>query len=206
RGDDDREVGGARAGPCRFERDLRRAKERLGDGVLAARRRIGRFVRQLVRGGHVRERGGVAGDQRGELCYEPRRVAGKGALFGVDEIHRDLRLPVDLEAQGFDVTQSAGRVPQRLGDVLRDLDIGRRTEVHVVRDEKGARSNGDGPSRRVNTAGAEVGDASRILADLLPQSLELAAAYVGEVLAIGTRRRALVQENRNLQLPPDALA
>ena len=97
-------------------------------------------------------------------------------------------------------------MPQRLGDVLRDLDIGRRPEVHVVGDEKGARSNGDGTCRRVNTAWAKVGDASRILADLLPQSLELAAAYVGEVLAIGTRRRALVQEDRNLQLPPDALA
>src|SRR4051812_17626639 len=35
-------------------------------------------------------------------------------------------------------------------------------------------------------------------------ALELTAANVGEILAIGTRRRALVEEDRNLELTADA--
>ena len=50
------------------------------------------------------------------------------------------------------------------------------------------------------------GNARGILSDLSAQALELAAAHVGEILAIGTRCRALVEKDRNLQLSAHAIA
>jgi hypothetical protein len=59
----------------------------------------------------------------------------------------------------------------------------------------------------VNPRGAKIRHAIRRAgAHLVAKPLELAAADVGQVLAIGSRRGALVEEYRNLELASDAFA
>ena len=123
----------------------------------------------------------------------------------VDEIHRDLRLTVDLEAKPLHVAEPARRSTHGLGDFLRDGHVGGVAKVDVVRDEKGTRADGDGARRRVNAARSEVGIAVGIRADLGTQTLELSASHVREVLAIGACGGALVQKDRDLELAADAL-
>src|SRR6185503_2694339 len=143
---------------------------------------------------------------RGRLHLHHVEGAKQGRLLGVHEVHQYKRLPIHLEAQRLDVAQSAGGVAHRLRDVLRYLEIRGGTEVDVVGDEKGARSDGDGARGRMNASGAKVGDAIRIGTNLIAQTLELTTAHVGEVLAIGTRRRPLVEKHRDLERAPDASA
>ena len=122
-------------------------------------------------------------------------------LLGVDEIHRHLRLAVDLEAEPLHVAQTAGRAAHGLRDVLGDGEVRRRAEVDVVRDEKRPRADRGGAGGRVNARRAEVGLSRRGAGvHLVANALELAAADVGEVLARGRGRRALVEEDGNLEL------
>jgi hypothetical protein len=140
--------------------------------------------------------------------FHPHGVerAEERCLVDVDEVHRHLRLSVDLEAQRFDVAQPAGGAADRLRDGFRDLDVRSRAEVDVVRDEKRPRADRDRAGGRVNARRTEVGHTVRVPADLLAEAFELAAPHVGEVLAIRSRRGALVEEDRDLQLAPDTLA
>ena len=52
----------------------------------------------------------------------------------------------------------------------------------------------------------EVGRALRRRADVVANALELAATHVGEILAVGARGGALVEEDGDAELAPDALA
>ena len=81
--------------------------------------------------------------------------------LGVDEIHRHLRLAVDLEAQRFDVAQAAGRPAHRFGDLFGDREVRRRAEVDVVGDEEGTGADGDGAGAGCISARSEVGCAHR---------------------------------------------
>src|SRR5437763_1790442 len=89
---------------------------------------------------------------------------------------------------------------QCFGDVLRDLEVRRRAEVDVVGDEEGTRADRDCPSCWMDAIGSEVRHARRVLSDLCPEAFELPAANVGEVFTLGSRRRALVEKDGNLQL------
>ena len=62
------------------------------------------------------------------------------------------------------------------------------------------------PAVACTRGGPEVGRALRRRADLVANALELAAADVGEILAIGARGGALVEEDGDPELAPDALA
>ena len=62
------------------------------------------------------------------------------------------------------------------------------------------------PPSDATCAGPKSGVRTRRRADLLADLLELAAPNVGEILAHGTRRRALVEEHGNAELLADALA
>src|SRR3954447_3030588 len=128
------------------------------------------------------------------------------SLLGIDEIHRHLGLSVDLETQAFDVAESAGGAAHRLGDVLGDLEIRRRSEIHVVRDQKGSRPDGDGAAGRMDRSGAEIRIARGLFAELVAEPLELTATDVGEIFARGCSGGALVEVNGYPQLATDALA
>src|SRR5207302_3103938 len=118
----------------------------------------------------------------------------------VDEVHRDLRLPIDLESKPLDVAQAAARSANGFGDVLRDLHVFLWPKVDVVGDEEGTRADRRGARGRMDLRWSEVGKAIRICSDLVAQSLELSATNVGEILAIGSRRRSFIEEDRNLKL------
>src|SRR5690349_18427559 len=97
-------------------------------------------------------------------------------------------------------------MPQGLCDVFRDLEIGRGAEVDVIRNEKGTRADRHRTRRRVDVRWTEIRYTRGILADLFTQALELASADVGQILTVGARGGALVEEDGNQQLPADALA
>jgi len=127
-------------------------------------------------------------------------------LLGVDEVHRDLCLPVDLEAESLHVLQATDGSAHRLGDFLGHRHVRRGAEVYVVGDEEGARADGDRAGGGVHGRRTEVGRALWRLPDLGANAFELAAAHVGEVLAVGARRGALVEEDGDAELAPHALA
>src|SRR6185503_17916624 len=90
--------------------------------------------------------------------------------------------------------------------ILRDAQVRRWSQVHVVRTEAWARADRDGTGRCVNPARAKVrlprcGAGVHLIAN----AFELAAAYVGEIFARWARRRALVEEDGNLQIAANAL-
>ena len=58
----------------------------------------------------------------------------------------------------------------------------------------------------MDVRGSEVRITLGVDADFLSQSFELSAADVGEILSRVTRRRALIEEDGDLELPADALA
>ena len=143
-------------------------------------------------------RGGL-GLHRFERTPDGRRV-------GVGEVHRDLRLPVHLEAESFHAGKAAAGEPDLLGDLLGDGEVQGRTEVDVVCDEERAGAN-DGRARgRVHVVGAEVGNAVGIDADFVAGFLEFAAPNVGEVRAVGSRRRAFIQKHGNAKFGSYACA
>ena len=130
-----------------------------------------------------------------------------GVLLGVHEVHRDLRLAVDLEAQS--PSRSAARrtsraPPSRPPSRPEGWTPGRGTRCR----RRGMDARRSRPRRRSGgrSTGRSRACAAALRADLLAQPLELAAADVGEVLAVGARGGALVQEDGDLELAPDALA
>ena len=74
-------------------------------------------------------------------------------LLGVDEIHRHLRLSIDLEAESLHVAQTAATSRARaFATFFATWKIGRRAEVDVVGDEERTRADRDGAGGRVNRA------------------------------------------------------
>ena len=124
----------------------------------------------------------------------------------VNEIHRDLCLSFDFEPERLHVTEAAGGESHRLGDLARHRQVRSRAEVDVERHEKGAGSDRGGASGRVNLRVAEIRLPLRVDRDLVPQALELSPPHVGEVHAVRSRRRPLVEVDWNTQLTRCPLA
>ena len=124
----------------------------------------------------------------------------------VHEVHRDLRLAVDLHAEALHALEAAGGPTHRLGDALGDGEVLLAAEVDVESDEEGARADHRGAGSRMDRVRAEVGDAVGIGADLLLRLLELAASDVGEIHAVGARGRAFVEEDGDAEFLADACA
>ncbi len=122
-----------------------------------------------------------------------------GSLLGVHEVHRDLGLPIHFEAETFHIAQTAGGSANGFGDALGHGQVLGGTEVDVVRHEEGPGADGGDAGGGVHAFGTEVGLARRDPADLVADSLELSAAHVGEVLALGARRGAFVQVDGDLE-------
>ena len=127
-------------------------------------------------------------------------------LLGVDQVHGDLCLAIDLEAESLHVAQAAAGATHRPGNLLGDRDVFRAAEVDVVGHEERARADDGGTGGGVDVVGAEVRNAIRVGADVGPGQLEFSAPHVGEVLAVGPGGGALVEEDRDAQLGAHALA
>src|SRR5215216_910242 len=91
----------------------------------------------------------------GAHLHEIERVV-KRSLFRIDEIHRDLGLSVHFQSKSLHVFEPARRAPHSLGDVLRNLKIGGGSEIDVVRDEKGTRSDRNRSARRMDLLRSEI--------------------------------------------------
>src|ERR1700722_3155006 len=92
----------------------------------------------------------------------------------IDQIHRDLRLAVDLEAEGFDIAESTGGATHRLGNLFRDGEVRGGAEVDVVGDEEGASADGDCTGGRMHGRRAEIRGAGRITPDRVAPALAFA--------------------------------
>ena len=104
------------------------------------------------------------------------------------------------------MAKSAGREAHRARDLTRDLHVGGRAEVDVEGDEEGTRADRGCARGWMDLRVTEVGLPRRVRGDLVTQALELAAADIGEVDAIGTGGGALVQVDRDPQLLRGPLA
>ncbi len=138
------------------------------------------------------------GDEPHDLAPRRRHAEGLGLhlhhLVGavqrgrveVDQIHRDLRLPIDLEPEPLHALEATGGATDRLRDRFGDREVLLAAEVDVEGHEEGARADHGGASGGMDRVGAEVGDAGGIGTDRGLGPLELPAPDVGEVRAIGT--------------------
>ena len=177
---------------------------------------LGEVAQLQVARGSVEER--LLGDEADDFAPRGRHAvrlglalhqlegAIDGGLFRVHEVHGDLRLAVHFEAESLHVAQPAARAAHGLGHCLGHRHVLGAAEIDVVRDEEGAGADDGGASGGMHMIGAEVRHALGIGADLRLGQLKLAAADVGEVLAVGARGGALVQEDRNAEFIADALA
>jgi hypothetical protein len=126
-------------------------------------------------------------------------------LLVIHQVHRDLDDPsiLQLESEGFHISQAAVAAANGARDPTRDLDIV-RIEVHVVGDQRRARPDDGRSSRRMKARLSEVRRAIRIARDRLAQALELPFADVRQIHAIRARGRALIEIDGDLQLLGDS--
>ena len=114
-------------------------------------------------------------------------------------------MPAHQKSRALHKAHPAARKADRLGDFLRDVDIGRIQE-NVVGDQKLARAHDGRARRRMHPRLAEVRLARRIGRNLRANSFKLPAPDVFQILPLRRSRRRLVQINRNLKSLPDLLA
>ena len=104
---------------------------------------------------------------------------------------------LQFKPQCLDVTQAARQVAHGAGDFIGDLDIV-CAEIDVVSDQRRARADGGDAGGRMDARVTIIRLAMFFRGDLIADTFELAFAQVGEVFAVGARRRFLVEINRNL--------
>ena len=129
----------------------------------------------------------------------------------VEEVHRDLRAQgmaalrlADLESVRLQSRQPATRLADASGDALRQIDVV-RVQVDVVGDQERARADGDRAGRRMHPSRPEVRLAA-VLLDLDLQPLVLAAADIGEPLAVRPQRSTGVQVDGQVEAARDPFA
>ena len=126
-------------------------------------------------------------------------------LLEVGQVHRNLRQSPYQKPRSLDETHPAAGEAHRLGDFLGDLDI-RRTEKHIVSNQKFAGANHCRPSCRVHSGFSEIGLARRIGGDIGSYTLKLSAPDVLQVLPFWRSGRRFVEVHRNLVALPYLLA
>ena len=126
-------------------------------------------------------------------------------LLKICQVHRDLRQPAHRKSRTLDVAQSSAREAHRLCHFLGNLNI-RRVQEDVVGDEKLSRSHNRRAGRRMHPRLAKIRLARRIGRNLRPDTLELPAADVLQILPLWGGCRRFVQINWNLISLPDLRA
>ena len=119
-------------------------------------------------------------------------------LLEVGQVHRDLGHAAHQESRALDEAQAAGRKAHGLGDLLRNGDVG-RVEKDVVGDERLARAHHGRAGGGMDARLAEIGLARGVGGNFVANALELAAADVFKILALGRGGGGFVEIDRNLE-------
>ena len=105
-------------------------------------------------------------------------------------------------AHGFYALQSAGSGANLAGNGSHHGNVG-GIEIDVVGHQKLARSHGAGAGGGMQAGTTQVRPTSRIVANRVPQPLELPAAHLFQVGPVGPRGRGFIKEHRHTEAPPD---
>src|SRR5205823_7612038 len=115
-----------------------------------------------------------------------------GRLLKVSQVHGDLGLASHQKSRTFHISKATGRKPDGLGDLLRDLDVG-RVQKNVIGDQELASSHNACSRGGMKTGFAEVRFPRRIGDDFSTNALELSTPDVLEILALRRSSCGFVQ-------------